>query len=244
MPNVQSTGLSPGAEYPLGSGRIDAYSALAFYGARRFVTPYHAYLDMMRSEGVDLPGDWLRVCVGSGTECLTWEGGRTSGYYTTPWSSRPHTDREYLESLSHVRLADRPEDLEQCVVPQWAQYLFGSLVQMGPAAALVQRDITETVAAVAAEAEIARLMVQAVYGEVADVRAGDVRAGFAQLQAERREYEAARTVTNQAAQYRRDLIRMRRSADMATTAINGSLLAGGVGALAGWAVSGILGGKK
>jgi hypothetical protein len=196
-----------------GGGSIDvtnAYLALSFYGAERYVTPYHALMKYF-----NLPGTWLAAGPG-----YVPERNQITGEWEPNWNATPQTDHEYLTAISHVntRGVYKPEDLDMCIAPQWAEFMFGSLVQCGPAAFFVQRDILQTVTAVAARAEVERLMLEAIHKE-------------------RDEYEAARSVSVRGAQLRRDLIRARRNAQEQTIAINGSLLAGGLGALAGWATS-------
>jgi hypothetical protein len=194
-------------------GVTNAYLALAFYGAERYVTPYHALMKYH-----NLPGTW----VATGPDYAPRRN-QVTGEWEANWNATPQTDHDYLMAISHVntRGVYKPEDLEACIAPAWAEYMFGSLVQCGPAAFFVQRDILQTVTAVAAQAEVQRLMSEA-------------------IRQERDEYEAARSVSVRAAQLRRDLIRARRNAQEQTVAINGSLLAGGLGALAGWASSRIL----
>lgn len=206
MPYVIPVPGWPGAMLPDGS--IDPYTALAYYGANRYATPFQALLEL---NGID--NALTRV---TGELCYT--GGRTSGARTECWGAQLHTDREYLENLARVRSALRPEDLEMCVVPAWATYMLASLVQVGPAASFVMGDCSSTVGAVAAEQEIQARMAVALD-----------------------DYQASRQVIVQAAQERRDILRMRRDRASREARLNYGLMAAGAGSLAAWALRGILG---
>lgn len=225
MPNVTSTGNPAAGAWHVTSGGnyISAYLAMAFWNAERYVTPWHAMMEYM-----GLPGTWI----GDGaTKC--WSGGRMSGSYVSCWHDTPHTDQEYLENLSRVRSALRPEDLEMCKVPEWSEFMFRSLDQAGPAMGLVVRNINQTVAAVQAEENVSAQM------------QANMQAQFA---AAAQEYvsqqQAARLMTSQVAQARRDLLRARRAKASLEAQLNAGLFMSGVGALAGWAAAEILGRRK
>lgn len=207
----QGGDIFPVPNYPgaLGPDGYNPYAALSYYGAERYVTPYHANLDRLGIHGYLMPSD--RAC---------WSGGRFSGGYTTCWSSALHTDREYLESLSNVRSALSPEELEMCVVPEWAQFMMAQLAQVGPALAFVMNDVSATVSAVAAEAAV-----------------------WQRMQGDLDEYQLQRRITVQAAQERRDILRMRRDRASKEARVRYGALALGTGGLAGFVIAKLFGGK-
>lgn len=191
-------------------GTIDPYSALAYYGASRYVTPYQALLELY---GYD--NQYVKPM---GGPC--WAGGSTSGAYTECWEAVPHSDQDYLEHLSYIRSAPSPGELGTCKVPAWSVYMMDSLVQVGPASAFVMNDAAATISANAAKDEVARRM---------DVALDD--------------FTAVRQVVVQAAQERRDILRMRRAQASASARLNYGLLAAGTGGLAGWLAAKILGSR-
>lgn len=201
VPNYQ------GALQP--DGTYSPYAALAYYGAERYVTPWHANLDRMGIKNYVMPLD--RLC---------WTGGRFSGGYTQCWSAALHTDREYLEALSNIRSALRPEELEMCVVPEWAEFMMAQLTQVGPALAFVMGDVSGTISAVAAE-----------------------QAVVARMQGDLDEYQLQRRVTVQAAQERRDILRMRRNRASREARMRYGALALGTGGIAGLIAAKMFGGK-
>jgi len=197
-----------GAKEP--SGRIDPYSALAYYGASRYATPFQADLERLGFDN--------RYVQTAGQLC--WSGGRMSGAYTECWEQQLHSDYEYLENLAYIRTALKAEDLEQCSVPGWAAYMMASLVQVGPASAFVMNDVSATVSANTAEQEV-----------------------IARMQVQLDDYNAVRQVTVQAAQERRDILRMRRARASREARLHYGALAAGTGSLAGYLISKMLGGK-
>lgn len=197
MSDIPSLAMMPLDQGALFSGRLDARSALAFYGASEFVTPYHAVRDALGEPG---PLDILNV-----------QKDRWGGIYPN-WGATLHTDMDYLEAIAYIRMADSPEELGECQAVTWARGLIGSLTQVGPATALVMRDVSATVTAAIAEYKVAQELRR--YGADA---------------------AAARTAAT-----RRDLIRLRRQLDRRDAIVNGSLAAAGGGALAAWALSSVM----
>ncbi len=195
-----------GARLP--DGTYSPNAALAFYGAKRYTTPFEAELDRLNvGSSYVLPMD--RPC---------WSGGRMSGSYVECWPQALHSDYEYLEHLSYIRSALRPEDLEMCRVPEWADYIMASLVQVGPALAFVMNDVSATMAQVAAEAEVR-----------------------ARMQGDLDEYQLQRRIAVQAAQERRDILRMRRDKASREARLRYGMLAVGTGGVAGVLLSKMLG---
>ncbi len=240
MPNVSGTGNpAAGAWRVTAQGNyVDAYLAMAFWNAERYVTPWHGMMEYF-----GMPGTWI----GDGaTRC--WEGGRMSGSYVQCWHDTHHTDREYLEAMSRVRSALRPEDLEMCKVPEWADFMFRSLDQAGPASKLVMQNIDQTVAAVAAEQGIAAQMEANMLQLQQAQQQAQLEAAQARFATAAQEYvsqqQAARLYAAQVAQARRDLLRERRAKASLEAQLNAGLFMSGVGALAGWAAAEILGRKK
>jgi len=237
-PNVTKTGHPARGSWHVSSQGtyLSAYLALAFWNARRFVTPFHGMLEYF---GI-ADGNWL----GDGaTKC--WSGGRTSGSYVQCWFDTPHTDREYLQYLSRVRSALRPEDLEMCKVPEWSQYMIRSLDQAGPAQGLVSRNINQTVAALAAEQNVQAQRAAIAASAFQDSEASALQyygEGFASAaETYVSQQQIARVMTAQVAQARRDLLRERRAKASMEAQLNAGLFMSGVGALAGWAAAEILG---
>lgn len=171
-----------------------------------------------------------------------------SGSYVQCWHDTHHTDREYLEAMSRVRSALRPEDLEMCKVPEWADFMFRSLDQAGPASKLVMQNIDQTVAAVAAEQGIAAQMEANMLQLQQAQQQAQLEAAQARFATAAQEYvsqqQAARLYAAQVAQARRDLLRERRAKASLEAQLNAGLFMSGVGALAGWAAAEILGRKK
>lgn len=192
-------------------GRLSARAALLFYGAYEFVTPYQAYRTFVVLQNYRQGASQLAL--------LEPGGPQTSGMLRyMPFETQLQTDRTYIEALARVPIIPGNEfggkyALGDCDTQRWAKQLFDSLLQCGPATALISRDISATIAAAVVNYKI---------------QARSQQASVQQQAAE-------------AAQTRRDLLRLRREKDRKTRALNGGLAAAGGGALAGWALSSILG---
>lgn len=131
-----------------------------------------------------------------------------------PWSMA-QTDAHYIDSMAYIPRAERVEDLGECVAFDWAESLMASTTQVSPAMALIARDMSGTIAAAIAEYRIQELEQQ----------------------------HGAQALMALAAAQRRDLIRLRRQMIRGKQALNGGLLAGGVGLLAGWGITSLRGAK-
>ncbi len=201
-------------------GRVEAYAALAWYGADRFVTPYHALRTQM---GLTPPGPVDQVSFQASSD---WDRRQEQN----PWSI-VQTDEHYIKSMSYIRRAERVEDLTPCAAFDWAEALMASTTQVAPAMALIARDMSGTIAAAISEYRIQQAMALA---------AQTVPASASPAVAQ---YRAVQSVTSLAAAQRRDLIRLRRQMTRAQQALNGGLLAGGVGLLAGWGITSLRGPK-
>ena len=128
--------LSPGELNRVPSIRLnppgcDATTALAFWGAQRFVTPEHVYHAMKGKslEWVDPP----------------------SGKPVVQYQEVVHSDYDYLSmKVGNVGTVGKAgTDVGQCNVGPWASFMFRSLEQAAAAATLVQRDLARTVSAAA-----------------------------------------------------------------------------------------------
>lgn len=215
MPTTQSLGADFGA---MVNGKVSAKAALAFWGARRYVTPLSVDLDIIgltpATGGERVLGHAMASKIsdsfemGPGTEGPTFN---QSHYVGGGYHARQHTDEAYMrESIAFVSM--RGEKLHDSQVAPWATQLFKSSFQALPAAALVQRDITATIAARVAETQVA-----------------------AQL-----EQEGKRETAVKAAAYRKELVRLRRQGERNTSVLNNTLLVAGAGALGGWAASALI----
>ena len=69
-----------------------------------------------------------------------------AAYNQRMWDSWVHSDQEYLAFIGHVDVAgEAGTEVGQCMTPQFAKMLMGSLQQAPAASALVQRDLARTV---------------------------------------------------------------------------------------------------
>ncbi len=193
-------------------GEVSARAALLFYGAFQFVTPYHAYRTFVHLEDYRSGATQLSLLAPGVSERVGM------GRRIRPWESTLQTDRAYIENLAHVPVVPGNEfggyyALGDCDTQRWAVQLFNSLLQCGPATALISRDISATISAAMVEYKLAQ-----------------------QARQQSIQQTAAR-----AAQARRDLLMLRREKQRVSRNLNGALLGVGGGALAGWAAASILG---
>lgn len=234
-PDVEYRYVDVGAKI---NGKLSARAALLFYGAYEFVTPYQAYRTFTLLESYRA-GTSQRSLLAAGASERVGTGRRVRDFEATL-----QTDRRYIEALSRVPIVE-PENLsarkvdstvewfqngkpiesdrvidgrfvlEECDTQRWAAQLFESLLQCGPASALVSRDISATISAAMVEYKIAAAS----------------------------EQQTVQQQAAQAAQTRKDLLALRREKARRSRALNGGLVAAGGGALAGWTLSSILKGK-
>lgn len=192
--------------------KLSARAALLNYGAYEFVTPYQAYRTFVILEDYTQGSSQLALLKPGGSERVGF------GKRQRDFASTLQTDRRYIEALSHVPIVPGNEfggqyALADCDTQRWAVQLFDSLLQCGPATGLISRDIAATISAAMVEYKIAAASRQQTVQEQA----------------------------SRAAQARNDLLELRRTKNRKSRSLNGGLLAGGGGALAGWALSSILG---
>lgn len=208
MPDVEYAAARKGAMI---GGRLSARAALLFYGAYEFVTPYQAYRTFVILRNYRQGTSQLSLLAPGRAEKDRW------GNPVRTFESALQTDRTYIEAMSYVPVVPGNEfggryALGDCDTQRWAVQLFDSLLQCGPAAALVSRDISATISAAVVEYKIA--------------------AASRQQTVEQQAADAART--------RRDLLTMRRERQRRSRSLNGGLIAAGGGALAGWSLASLL----
>lgn len=204
MPDLEFRNIFPGAKNV--DGEVSARAALAFYGAYQFQTPYHAWNTLC--------GPDFRSPCDRGSRSFGWGMTPGAALYLRQSGFETQSDRTYIDDwISYVPITEgKKPKLGQCQANAWAEALFNSLVQCGPAASLVSRDISATVSAAMVEYRVAQ-----------------------QAQQQSIQQTAAK-----AAQARLDLLSLRRQKRQRNRSLNGALLGAGGGALAGWAISSML----
>src|SRR4029077_7419051 len=111
----------------------DGASALAFWGAQRYVTPYAVLLEMQGQHN-----QWLDAPGGPKSQLTSWNG--------AAWGSEQRSDDEYLRKIIGLVMTVKfGTEVGPCMTPIWAKFMFKSLEQAASAAALVQRDLARTV---------------------------------------------------------------------------------------------------
>jgi hypothetical protein len=220
-----------------GYGACDALGALAFWNARRYVTPWQVHLAMNGQEYTKerfysadnhvlagRPNMWLQR--------YDNVAGQLSSRNVAPWDSEIHSDEEYLQNIGRVSVAGSAgETVGDCLTPRWGAYLYGSLQQAAAASALVQRDVTRTVMSKVSQYRLQRHM--------------EDLAGVAQENAQNRwmvasaaqQRAAVRAATARAASFRTAITEAKRKGSLRGERMNYGLLAAGGAALAGWAVA-------
>jgi hypothetical protein len=113
----------------------DGTSALAFWNARRYVTPNQVLFAMKGK-----PLQWV--------EPSSYRPTELKSYNAPSWGETLQSDAEYLASIGYVGVGGRyGTDVGQCMTPPWGGFMLRSLEQTAAATALVQRDIARTVSA-------------------------------------------------------------------------------------------------
>ncbi len=141
----------------------DALSALSFWNARRYVTPYQVLNEMSGGK----PWEWLRP--------NTTVAGQFSSRNDPSWESVLRSDEEYLQAIGVVQVTGGAgQSVGQCWTPKWGDYLSGSLRQAAAASALVQRDLTRTVSSVTTQYQLQKEL--AVTDQRAAVRTATAKA--------------------------------------------------------------------
>jgi hypothetical protein len=148
----------------------DALSALSFWNARRYVTPYQMLNEMSGAK----PWEWLRP--------NSTVQGQFDNRNAPSWESVLHSDEEYLQAIGAVQVAgDAGERVGECGTLRWSDYLSDSLRQAAAASALVQRDLTRTVSSATTQYQLQKELAgtdQATAVRMATVRAATFRSAI------------------------------------------------------------------
>jgi hypothetical protein len=213
-----------------GFAGCDALGALAFWGARRYVTPYQVMYALHPQNTTELCAPGTSYCLQPAIPNMfvreyVYHGTELGSRNKEMWDGSVHSDEEYLQNIGLVTTAGAAgEQVGDCFTPQWAQFMFLSLQQAPAASALVQRDLARTVSYVTAQYGISKRM---------DALAGGkwLAAGAATQR------EAARQAAARAASFRNAVREAQRRGRMKADLLNYGLLAAGGAALAGWATA-------
>lgn len=198
----------------LGSPTCNGQSALAFWGAQRYATPYHVMMEMRGKHN-----QWI--------EPSTYRPTQLTSYNAPRWEEVLHSDDEYLKSIGLVTTVNFGTEVGPCMTPIWAKFMFRSLEQAAAAVALVQRDIARTVSGATTEYGIKYHMEQA--------------AGISwQVASDAQKRKAAQAVTAKTASLRHAVVEARRRGRKQADLLNYGLLAAGGGALLGLGIRKIL----
>lgn len=218
--------ISRGSSY----AGCDALGALAFWGARRYVTPYQVMYAMRPQNTSELCPPGTGYCLQPGRPNMyvrdyVYHGTEFGSRNQQMWDGQVHSDEEYLQNIGLVTTAGAAgEQVGDCYTPQWAQFMFLSLQQAPAASALVQRDLARTVSYVTAQYGISKRM---------EALAG-AKWSAAGAAAQR---EAVRQAAARAASFRSSVREAQRRGRMKADLMNYGLLAAGGAALAGWATA-------
>ncbi len=191
----------------IGGRGCDAASALAFWGAQRYVTPMHVVYAMGGKTQ-----KWI--------EPSTYTSTQLTSHNVVPWDQILHSDSDYLNYIGYVGTYDFGTKVTACMAPTWASFMFRSLEQAAASVALVQRDLARTVSASVTEYGIQYHLEQA-----ADVKW--------QVASAAQKRAAARAVAAKAAAYRHSIVEARRRGARTADLVNYGLLAAGSAALLG-----------
>jgi len=195
-----------------GAPGCDALSALAYWNARRYVTPYQVLYTMSGQP----PNMYVKPSVASTSEL--------SSRNAAPWDTVLHSDDEYLQTIGTVGTKNFGTEVGECMTPPWAKYMLGSLQQAASASALVQRDLARTVSGATSAYEIQRHM-----QELAGVNW--------QVASDATKKAAANAAASRAAAFRSAIGEAKRKGARRSDLLNYGLLAAGSAALAGWAMA-------
>jgi hypothetical protein len=219
------------------SPSCDALSSLAFWRARRYVTPFQVVLAMKGSEyaAAEDPRTVNRCHRRAGKPNMwKWDYDCVEGQFAdrnvTKWDSYEHSDKEELQKIGTVAWSGGTE-VGGCSTPEWGRWLHGSLQQAAAASALVQRDVARTVSMATSQYSVQQQMAQA-----ADVAATHTGNEWLVASAAIKR-DAVRKVAANAASFRTAVKEARRRGQRRGDALNYGLLAVGGGALAGWAAA-------
>jgi hypothetical protein len=213
-----------------GYAACDALGALAFWNARRYVTPYQIVLAMYGEEYARETGTGYDNKLAGRLNMWVqrygaYQGSQMDSRTQPHWEGVVHSDEEYLQFIGRVRTTGSAgESVGDCGTPQWATYLSGSLQQAAAASALVQRDVTRTVLSNITQYKLQRQMEELTGNKWKVASAAQQRA-------------AVRAVAARAASFRTAIREAKRKGAEHRDMLNYSLLAAGGAALAGWAVS-------
>jgi len=213
-----------------GYAACDALGALAFWNARRYVTPYQIVLAMYGEEYARETGTGYDNKLAGRLNMWVqrygaYQGSQMDSRTQPHWEGVVHSDEEYLQYIGRVRTTGSAgESVGDCGTPQWATYLSGSLQQAAAASALVQRDVTRTVLSNITQYKLQRQMEELTGNKWKVASAAQQRA-------------AVRAVAARAASFRTAIREAKRKGAEHRDMLNYSLLAAGGAALAGWAVS-------
>ena len=210
----------------------DALTALAYWGARRYATPFQVWLVMLSAEEPD-----PKRRMNPASDPYAWTHKQPKAIYSEDgpqWMDAVHSDREYLADwIGKVTTSgDRAGTvLTQCITPAWASFMFDSLTQAASATGLVSRDISRTVSTATSYYGIKYHMDSLAGMEWSVASAAQQRAA---------QRAAAATV----AAFRYALIEARRKGVRQADLVSYGLLAAGTGAMAGWAASSLMGRRR
>jgi hypothetical protein len=221
VPNISQSGYAA----------CDALGALAFWNARRYVTPFQVYLAMNGQEYAKeryfsaydhvlagKPNMWVQ-------NYAYYQGSQMEAHTPVHWDSLVHSDEEYLANIGRVSTAGwAGEKVGDCMTPKWGAYLSGSLQQAAAASALVQRDVTRTVSSGMSQYGVQRHMEELAGNKWMVASAAQQRA-------------AVRAAAARAASFRTAITEAKRKGQLRGERMNYGLLAAGGAALAGWAVA-------
>jgi hypothetical protein len=189
----------------------DGTSALAFWGAQRYVTPYAVVLEMQGQHN-----QWLDAPGGPPSQLTSWNG--------AAWGSVQRSDDEYLRKIIGLVMTVKfGTEVGPCMTPIWAKFMFKSLEQAASAAALVQRDLARTVSDATTAYGIKYHMEQAAGVEW-------------QAASDAQKRKAAESVSAGTAALRHAVVEARRRGKKRADLLNYGLLAAGGGALLGFGI--------
>jgi len=212
-----------------GIAGCDAISALAFWNARRYVTPMQA---MYAAFGMATsPNQWIAP--------PTRHDSQFEGRNTVPYEEVMHSDEDYLTNVvGKVGTINFGMDVGTCNAPQWAGHMMRTLQQTCAALSLVSRDLTRTVSSAVTQYGVQQEADAAARAAGADAAARTGAAWTVASAAQKR--AAAQILTAKTAAMRHAILEAKRKGQRSADFLNYGLLVAGGGALAGWAASAIL----
>jgi len=228
--------LVPSIAWSPAAPGCSALGSLAYWGARRYATPYHV-LFAMSQQRLGGPEYTKRTCTSS--SCInpdklnqwvrSYDMLRTQlGTDPVPYDGVVHSDKDYLEQvIGQVPLTTGGTELGQCTAVPWARFMFGSLQQAAAASTLVQRDLARTVSLATTQYGMSKHM-------------EELAGAQWRVAGETAKRDAVNSAAARAAAFRNAVAEARRRGRMKADMLNYGLLAAGAGALGGWALAKVI----